>query len=151
MLPLATEDTSEKRLRQLLGLWPFLKPYRLVLLAAFSTLIFTAFLNLSLGQGVRLIVDDGFIAGSLASLNQTLLLFLGVVILMALGTFVRFYLVTWIGERVTADLRQAVFNHLITLEPNYFETNRSGELMSRLTTDTTLSVSYTHLRSPRDA
>lgn len=132
------EQSKSKGLAVLLGLWPFLKPYRLVLLAAMATLLFTAGLNLSLGQGVRLIVDEGFIAGSLEALNQTLLIFLGVVVLMAIGTFVRFYLVTWIGERVTADLRQAVFNHLITLEPNYFETNRSGELMSRLTTDTTL-------------
>jgi len=130
--------TQVKGMGVLLGLWPFLKPYRLVLLGALLTLLFTAGLNLSLGQGVRLIVDEGFIAGSLSALNQTLLLFLGVVVLMAIGTFIRFYLVTWIGERVTADLRQAVFSHLLTIEPNYFETNRSGELMSRLTTDTTL-------------
>ena len=64
--------------------------------------------------------------------------FLSIVILLSLGTFARFYLVTWLGERVTADIRKAVFNHLITLEPNYFETNRSGELMSRLTTDTSV-------------
>ncbi|MFT4609961.1 MAG: ATP-binding cassette subfamily B protein, partial [Cellvibrionaceae bacterium] len=75
---------------------------------------------------------------SLEKLNQTLVLFLIVIVFMAVGTFSRFYLVTWIGERVTADIRKAIFNHLITLEPNYFETNRSGELMSRLTTDTTL-------------
>jgi ATP-binding cassette subfamily B protein len=125
-------------LNNLLKLWPFLKPYRLVLLAACCTLLFTAGLNLSLGQGVRLIVDEGFIGGSLEKLNQTLVLFLIVIIFMAVGTFSRFYLVTWIGERVTADIRKAIFNHLITLEPNYFETNRSGELMSRLTTDTTL-------------
>jgi len=133
-----SKTNQTKGLGVLLGLWPFLKPYRLVLLGAMLTLLFTAGLNLSLGQGVRLIVDEGFIAGSLAALNQTLLIFLGVVVLMAVGTFVRFYLVTWIGERVTADLRQAVFSHLLTIEPNYFETNRSGELMSRLTTDTTL-------------
>jgi len=133
-----SKTNQTKGLGVLLGLWPFLKPYRLVLLGAMLTLLFTAGLNLSLGQGVRLIVDEGFIAGSLTALNQTLLIFLGVVVLMAVGTFVRFYLVTWIGERVTADLRQAVFSHLLTIEPNYFETNRSGELMSRLTTDTTL-------------
>lgn len=125
-------------LNNLLKLWPFLKPYRWVLFAACCTLLFTAGLNLSLGQGVRLIVDEGFIGGSLEKLNQTLVLFLIVIVFMAVGTFSRFYLVTWIGERVTADIRKAIFNHLVTLEPNYFETNRSGELMSRLTTDTTL-------------
>lgn len=131
-------STLKPGLNNLLKLWPFLKPYRWVLFAACCTLLFTAGLNLSLGQGVRLIVDEGFIGGSLQKLNQTLVLFLIVIVFMAVGTFSRFYLVTWIGERVTADIRKAIFNHLITLEPNYFETNRSGELMSRLTTDTTL-------------
>lgn len=134
------KDTTALKpgLNNLLKLWPFLKPYRWVLFAACCTLLFTAGLNLSLGQGVRLIVDEGFIGGSLEKLNQTLALFLIVIVFMAVGTFSRFYLVTWIGERVTADIRKTIFNHLVTLEPNYFETNRSGELMSRLTTDTTL-------------
>jgi ATP-binding cassette subfamily B protein len=125
-------------LTMLTGLWPFLQPYRWVLFLAILSLILTAGLNLSLGQGVRLIVDDGFVGGSLSKLNTILWSFLSVVILLSLGTFARFYLVTWLGERVTADIRKAVFNHLITLEPNYFETNRSGELMSRLTTDTSV-------------
>ena len=63
---------------------------------------------------------------------------MGIALLMAIGTYIRFYLVSWLGERVSADLRKAVFDHLLTLHPNYFETNRSGEIMSRLTTDTTL-------------
>lgn len=125
-------------LKILKELWPFLSPYKKVLLTAGLVLIFTVVLNLSLGQAVRLVIDRGFVDGSLEQLNQILLVFFVVVILMALGAFIRFYLVTWLGERVTADLRIAVFNHLITLEPSYFETNRSGELMSRLTTDTTL-------------
>ena len=125
-------------LSMLAGLWPFLQPYRWVLLLAILSLMLTAGLNLSLGQGVRLIVDEGFVGGSLSKLNIILWSFLSVVILLSLGTFARFYLVTWLGERVTADIRKAVFNHLITLEPNYFETNRSGELMSRLTTDTSV-------------
>lgn len=122
----------------LVGLWPFLQPYRWVLLLAVVSLLLTAGLNLSLGQGVRLIVDEGFVGGSLSRLNTILWSFLSVVVLLSLGTFARFYLVTWLGERVTADIRKAVFSHLITLEPNYFETNRSGELMSRLTTDTSV-------------
>ncbi|MFT6103201.1 MAG: ATP-binding cassette subfamily B protein [Granulosicoccus sp.] len=125
-------------LTMLTGLWPFLQPYRWVLFLAILSLVLTAGLNLSLGQGVRLIVDDGFVGGSLSKLNTILWSFLSIVILLSLGTFARFYLVTWLGERVTADIRKAVFNHLITLEPNYFETNRSGELMSRLTTDTSV-------------
>ncbi|MFY0665747.1 MAG: ATP-binding cassette domain-containing protein [Natronospirillum sp.] len=125
-------------LRTLTALWPFITPYKAVALAALAALLLTSGLTLSLGQGVRLLIDDGFISGSLAQLNQTLLLMLGVIIVMALATFARFYWVSWLGERVTADIRQAVFDRILTLHPSYFEENRSGEIMSRLTTDTTL-------------
>ena len=91
-----------------------------------------------MGQGVRLIIDNGFIAGSSEELNRTALLIIAIACFMAVGTYVRFYLVSWLGERVSADIRRDVFNHLITLHPHYFESNRSGEIMSRLTTDTTL-------------
>jgi ATP-binding cassette subfamily B protein len=101
-------------------------------------LLFTSGVTLSIGQGVRLVIDNGFIAGSIAQLNQAIIVLLSLAILMAAGTFVRFYLVSWLGERVTADIRQAVFDNIISLHPNYFEINRSGEIMSRLTTDTTL-------------
>lgn len=125
-------------LRTLNALWPFIAPYKAVALAALAALLLTSGLTLSLGQGVRLLIDDGFISGSLAQLNQTLLLMLAVIIVMALATFARFYWVSWLGERVTADIRQAVFDRILTLHPSYFEENRSGEIMSRLTTDTTL-------------
>lgn len=131
-------SSNKAEIKVLAGLWRFIAPHTWVLVGACIALVFTAGLNLSLGQAVRLVVDKGFIGGSLEQLNQILVIFLVVVILMAVGTFVRFYLVTWLGERVTADIRRAVFGHLVLLEPNYFETNRSGELMSRLTTDTTL-------------
>lgn len=119
-------------------LWPFIRPYRRTALLALVALLFTAGLTLSLGQGIRLLIDDGFIGGSRTQLNQALALLAGLIVLMALGSFARFYWMTWLGERVTADLRQAIFDHLITLHPSYFEENRSGEIMSRLTTDTTL-------------
>lgn len=120
------------------ALWPFIKPYKGTAVLALLALLFTAGLTLSLGQGVRLLIDQGFIAGSITALNQTVGLLAMIITLMAAGTFARFYWMTWLGERVTADLRQAVFDHLITLHPNYFEENRSGEVISRLTTDTTL-------------
>ncbi len=101
-------------------------------------LLFTSGVTLAIGQGVRLVIDNGFIASSIAQLNQAILLLISLAVLMAAGTFVRFYLVSWLGERVTADIRQAVFDNIIGLHPSYFEINRSGEIMSRLTTDTTL-------------
>ena len=101
-------------------------------------LIFTAGITLSIGQGLRLVIDQGFAQQSLSHLNQAIMFIVIASVLMALGTYVRFYLISWLGERVTADLRKAVFNHIVALHPAFFETNRSGDIMSRLTSDTTL-------------
>lgn len=122
----------------LLSLWQFMRPYSTTLLCAGIALVFTAAITLSIGQGVRLLIDEGFVAQSSDALANAVVIIIGLAFLMALGTYTRFYLVSWLGERVVADLRKAVFDHIITLHPSYFETNRSGEIMSRLTTDTAL-------------
>jgi len=116
----------------------FLTAYKKTLAAAAIALVFTAAVTLGMGQGARLLIDDGFVAGSSAKLNQAALFIIALASLMAIGTFFRFYFVSWLGERVSADIRLKVFDHLLTLHPHYFEENRSGEIMSRLTTDTTL-------------
>ena len=116
----------------------FLKPYKKQIFWAGLALIFTAGLNLALVQYVRIIVDQGFVASSAALLGQAIIGFLIIAILQAFGTFARFYWVSWLGERVTADLRRAVYSHMISLHPGYFEANLSGEIQSRITTDTTL-------------
>ena len=116
----------------------FLLPYKKQIIWASIALIVTAGLNLALVQYVRIIVDQGFVAASTTMLNQAILGFLVIAILQAIGTFARFYYVSWLGERVTADLRKAVFSHIIGLHPGYFEANLSGEIQSRITTDTTL-------------
>lgn len=133
-----SEKSKPKKLSSLLHLLTYLKPYKLRWIGAMIALLFTAGITLALGQGVKLLIDTGFGEGSLALLNQAVLVLLGIAVLMAAGTFTRFYLVSWLGERVSADIRTAVFNHIVTLHPSYFETNRSGEITSRLTTDTTL-------------
>ncbi len=116
----------------------FMRPYRRQMALATLALIFTAAVTLALVQFVRVIVDVGFVAGSTQSLGLAIAGFLVVAVIQALGTFARFYWVSWLGERVTADIRTAVFSHLMTLHPGYFEENRSGEIQSRITTDTTL-------------
>lgn len=131
-------SAKPKNLAVLSNLFPFILPYKLFAIGAGLALIITAGITLALGQGVRLVIDRGFVERSLENLNQTSLIVMGLIVLLAIGTFTRFYLVTLLGERVSADIRKAVFNHVITLHPHYFETNRSGEIMSRLTTDTTL-------------
>jgi len=127
-----------RKLSTLLQLLQFVRPYRGTLLAACIALVFTAVVTLGIGQGVRILIDDGFSSGSAEQLKEAVKFILGLALLMALGTFVRFYLVSWLGERISADLRDAVFANIIELHPAFFESNRSGEIMSRLTTDTTL-------------
>lgn len=130
--------TPLKKLSTLKALKQFLTPYKTTLLCAGIALVFTAGITLSIGQGVRLVIDQGFASQSSTQLNQSVIILIALVILMSLGTFIRFYLVSWLGERVSSDIRKKVFDHLLTLHPSYFEVNRSGEIMSRLTTDTTL-------------
>ncbi|UZJ59110.1 ABC transporter transmembrane domain-containing protein [Pseudomonas sp. KU26590] len=113
-------------------------PYRKQAIGALLALVVTAGITLSMGQGIRLMVDQGFMTRSPTLLNETIGLFMGLVVALALGTFARFYLVSWIGERVVADLRKQVFDHLVSLHPGFYENNRSSEIQSRLTADTTL-------------
>jgi ATP-binding cassette, subfamily B, bacterial len=133
-----TPKPEKAAFSSLIPIFTFIKPYKGVVTAALIALLVTAGVNLSLGQGVKFVIDHGFIAGSQAQLQQAVLVLIGLISLLAVGTFSRFYLMSWIGERVSNDIRKAVFNRIVTLHPSYFEENRSGELMSRLTTDTTL-------------
>ncbi|AKH68960.1 ABC transporter, permease/ATP-binding protein [Spongiibacter sp. IMCC21906] len=133
------EREKSSNIRVLSAMLGFIKPYRWQAVLASIALICTAGITLSIGQGLRLLIDQGFAEGAdPKALNDALLLFMFMVLLLAAGTFTRFYFVSWIGERVSADLRKAVFNHMITLHPGFFETNVSGEIQSRITTDTSL-------------
>ncbi|MEY3121837.1 MAG: hypothetical protein RI993_662 [Pseudomonadota bacterium] len=116
----------------------FVAPYRAALFIGLLALMLTAGITLSIGQGIRLLIDQGFAAQSSELLSQYVLLFLLLVVLLAAGTFTRYYWVTWLGERVVADIRRKVFFHLIDLHPGFFEANRSLEIQSRLTADMTL-------------
>ncbi len=134
----AAARPARRDLKPLRLLWPFLMPYRARMAGATLALVVSAGTVLGLGQGLRALVDHGFAAGDGSLLNQALLVLLVVIILMAVSTFARFYLVSWVGERVVADIRRRVFDHLVSLSPEFYETTRTGEVMSRLTTDTTL-------------
>ena len=129
---------SKKTLSILFELVAFIKPYKLKVVAALIALIFTASLTLTVGQGIRVLIDQGFAQSSLQELSNAIAFIMLITVLISVGTFFRFYLVSSVGERVSADIRLAVFNHVITLHPSYFETNGSGDIMSRITTDTTL-------------
>jgi ATP-binding cassette subfamily B protein len=116
----------------------FLVPYTRQIMVFLLALLVTAGITLSIGQGLRLVIDQGFAGESIEGLNIAIAFIMGGAVIMALGTYVRFYLISWLGERVSADIRAAVFNHVVGLHPAFFETNRSGDIMSRLTSDTTL-------------
>jgi len=119
-------------------LWQFVKPYRVRLIIALLALIVTAALTLSMGQGIRLMIDQGFSAQSQQGLADALSLFGVIIFFTSLGAYFRFYMVSWIGERVVADIRTQLYRHLVSLTPSFFEDNLAGEIQSRVTTDTTI-------------
>jgi ATP-binding cassette subfamily B protein len=112
---------------------PYLRPYRVRVAGASAALLLAASLVLALGQGLRRLIDFGF-AGP-GRLDQTALVMSGLVATLALATSLRFYLVSWLGERVAADIRRDVFEHVITLSPAFFESARTGDILSRMTAD----------------
>jgi ATP-binding cassette subfamily B protein len=122
------------------GLWPFLRPYRGYLWAALAALTATAVLSLSLPLAVRRVVDS-FFTESLALVDAYFAAALGIAALLAVGTAARYYLVTRLGERVIADIRRAIYDRVIGMSPGFYERIMTGEVLSRLTTDTTLVLS----------
>ena len=131
---------ATRKVSALRGLWPFMRPYRAMALAALAALTLTATVTLVLPIAVRRVVD-GFAAGDAGRLDQYFAGALLLAALLALGTGARYYLVTRLGERVVADIRRAMFDRLMGLSPAFFERMMSGEIVSRLTTDTTLILS----------
>jgi ATP-binding cassette subfamily B protein len=119
-------------------LWQFVKPYKTRMVIAIVALILTSALTLSLGQGIKMMVDQGFSAGSEQGLADALYITLFIIVFTAIGAYFRFFMVSWLGERVVADIRKKLYRHLLCLPPSFFEDNLAGEIQSRVTTDTTL-------------
>ena len=134
------EREASRRVGAVRGLWPFMRPYKLLMLAAFSALVLTAGVALILPLAVRRVVD-GFESTAVALLDEYFLAALALAGMLAVGTGLRYYLVTRLGERVVADIRKAVFDRVIMLSPKFYETIMTGEVISRITTDTTLVLS----------
>lgn len=121
----------------LLGLLRYVLPYKTRLAGAAVALFTAAGCVLALGQGLRHVIDSGFASGDPALLNQALIGVLAVSVLLSGATYLRFYLMMSTGERVIADLRKSVFSHIVSLAPDFFDGTRTGEIISRLTNDTT--------------
>ncbi|MGB7269024.1 MAG: ABC transporter transmembrane domain-containing protein [Albidovulum sp.] len=135
----AEDRGISKRVGALAQLWPFMKPYRGMVILALMALVLTASISLILPLAVRRVVD-GFNQGA-TLLDQYFLAAVGIAGLLALGTGARYYLVTRLGERVVADIRRAVFDRVIGMSPTFYENLMTGEVLSRITTDTTLILS----------
>ena len=134
---LARRRPKGRNLRPLLRLTPFLRRYKLQMVMALIALLAAAGATLAVPVAIRRIIDNGFSADNAALIDRYFLAMLAVVVVLALGSALRFYFVMWIGERVVADVRDAVFSHLLKLSPGFFEAQRTGEVVSRLTADTT--------------
>ena len=131
---------KSKRISALKELWPFLKPYKMMILAAFLALTLTAAVSLILPLAVRRVVDT-FSSGNTLILDQYFMAAIGIAGLLSIGTALRYALVTRLGERVVTDIRKAVFSRVIHLSPQFFEKIMTGEVLSRITTDTTVILS----------
>jgi len=134
------ERGKSKRIGALAALWPFMRPYRGMMAAAVGALVLTAMVSLVLPLGARRVVDN-FGGAANALLDQYFAAALGIAALLATGTALRYYLVTRLGERVVADIRKAVFDRMIGMSPQFYEKIMTGEVLSRITTDTTLILS----------
>ncbi|MBR7746538.1 ATP-binding cassette domain-containing protein [Undibacterium sp. BYS107W] len=144
-LPSTSSDSSKKSsIATLRGLLPFLRPYRQQFILAAIALVIAAGATLAIPYAFRQMIDLGFSkigdggTQGIEHVNLTFLALFGVAVILGIATAARFYMVSWIGERVTADIRNAVYAHVVTQSPEFFETTQTGEVLSRLTTDTTL-------------
>jgi ATP-binding cassette, subfamily B, bacterial len=133
-----TDRPKGRSLKPLRALLPFLRPHVGTLLLALGALLVAAAAMLALPVALRNLIDEGMAAGSPETINRYFIAFLAAAAVFGVFAALRFYLVTWLGERVVADLRQAVYERVIRMDPAFFEVTRTGEVLSRLTADTTL-------------
>ena len=133
-----SNKTNPRGFRTLAALTPFLKPYKKQFILAIFSLVLAASATLAVPFSFRQIIDLGFNANSGNQINTTFLTLFVVACLVALGTSLRFYMVSWLGEKITTDIRSAVYSHVIKQSPEFFESTHSGEILSRLNTDTVL-------------
>ncbi|MEO6895360.1 MAG: ABC transporter transmembrane domain-containing protein, partial [Caldimonas sp.] len=138
----ADETPATRNVRALRGLLPFVRPYRTRIAAAGLFLVLAAVSTLIFPVALKSLIDQGFISsdagGRVMALREHFFALFAVGVALGIFSAARFYMVSWLGERITADLRNAVYSHVVKQSPEFFESNQTGEVLSRLTTDTTL-------------
>jgi ATP-binding cassette subfamily B protein len=139
---MTSERPKSQNPKSLSGLLPFLQPYRGRIALAFVFLVMAAIATLAFPLALRSLIDGGLVDGSkgeqVMALREHFGVLFGVAVALGLSSAARFYMVSWLGERVTADLRNAVYSRVLKQSPEFFETTQTGEVLSRLTADTTL-------------
>lgn len=140
--PITTDEdrAKSKEIGALRGLWPFVAPHKAMMALALVALVITAMISLVMPLAVRRVVDNFEVAAG-TILDQYFAAALAITALLAVGTALRYYLVTRLGERVVADIRKAVFHRMVMMSPAFYEKIMTGEVLSRITTDTTLILS----------
>lgn len=138
-MPANTSDRPKATsLKPLAALLPFIKPYYKTLLLAAVFLLVAALAQLALPLAFKRLVDDGLAVRNAITINRYFVVFLGAAILFGGFAALRFYMISWLGEKVVADIRSAVYQRIVRMDPTFFEVTKTGEVLSRLTTDTTL-------------
>jgi ATP-binding cassette subfamily B protein len=139
---MTTERAKSQNPKSLSGLLPFLRPYRGRMVLAFVFLVTAALATLAFPLALRSLIDGGLVTGDkgeqIMAMREHFALLFGVAVALGISSAARFYMVSWLGERVTADLRNAVYSHVLKQSPEFFETTQTGEVLSRLSADTTL-------------
>jgi ATP-binding cassette subfamily B protein len=129
-------EVSTKQVLQWIG--SHLSQYKKRVAGAIAALFTAAIAWLMLGQGIKYAIDSGFVESASETLNQATVIVLAITLIACIATYARFYLMTWLGERVSADIRNQVYSHLLSLPPSFFAELRTGEVISRFTSDTTV-------------
>jgi ATP-binding cassette subfamily B protein len=125
---LSASNKPARSLNKLFALLRFLLPHKWRLVLALLALAVAASTVLLIGQGLKHVIDQGFSAQNAATLDATLFALCGMLLVLGASTYARYYLMTWIGQRFVADVRRAVFDHLLTLSPSFYERTRTGEV-----------------------
>jgi ATP-binding cassette subfamily B protein len=136
--PSLATSARKSNVRGIMPLTRYLAPYKLAIAVAAIAVLFTSASVLGIGSALRYLIDEGLSKDNPALLDRAFLFLIGVTLVLAAASYMRYYLVSWIGERVVADIRHDLFRHVLRQDIAFFETTRTGELLSRLTTDTTL-------------
>jgi ATP-binding cassette subfamily B protein len=136
--PAAPLRPKSRNVAILVRLWPFVRPYRGMAALAGLFLVIASGAALVVPAGVKQMIDHGFSKANAGLIDRYFLILMGLALVLGVATALRFFCISWLGERVVADIRRGVYDHVLSLSPSFFETARTGEVLSRLTTDTTL-------------